>query len=492
MLSPETQPVFDSHVTHGANREEKRLQTLIDLGLLEVGNVPIFEEATQTAAHLLEIPICVLGLVEQERERFQAAVGLSRMGLMNDLATTRQVARRDSLASRIVQSQQVLAIANMAAQPDFSENLLVQRYGIRSYLGVPLIAWNGHCLGALAVMDSEPHDFTRRDIESLQMIARWSISEYERNYLLQRQSLNSRSVFANLNPDVASAKAATVRVNLISQMTQELRTPLTSILGMTSVLTREIYGPLTDKQKEYMGIIHNSGQYLLSLANEILELGAGKDDPQDLRFSPVDIEMLCQQALQTLKEAADRRDQQIRLTVEPSSRIWLLDKDKVRQMLYHLAFSIIQAASTESILRVHVSRKGSRLNLTVWISHPWLGEGLPQVDGFEEPGMTDQLEYATDSAIAESMGDRFRKSEYLEDEKGAVQADPTFENTTDNPTSHKRSSRQSLGLALSHHLAELHGGQITLQGTAATGYRYVISLPEINETNGMDEMGINY
>jgi len=72
---------------------------------------------------------------------------------------------------------------------------------------------------------------------------------------------------------------------------------------MAGVVSREIYGPLTAKQKEYLEIIQNSGRYLLSLVNEISELGA-LDGTQSLNLISVDIEMLCQQAINILEEAA--------------------------------------------------------------------------------------------------------------------------------------------------------------------------------------------
>jgi light-regulated signal transduction histidine kinase (bacteriophytochrome) len=143
---------------------------------------------------------------------------------------------------------------------------------------------------------------------------------------------------------------------------------------MANVVGREIYGPLTSKQKEYLEIIQHSGRYLLSLVNEISELGTLDDSTLKLNLTSVDIEMLCQQVINTLEEVANRRAK-ISLSVEPGrSRSWILDKDKVRQLLYHLVLvSVIQTANTGSIIRIHVSHKSDGLNLAVGVSHPWLG-----------------------------------------------------------------------------------------------------------------------
>jgi len=97
---------------------------------------------------------------------------------------------------------------------------------------------------------------------------------------------------------------------------------------MAGVVSREIYGPLTAKQKEYLEIIQ-SGRYLLSLVNEISELGALDESTQSLNLISVDIEMLCQQAINILEEATHRQEQEIRLSVEPGrSRTWFWIKTR--------------------------------------------------------------------------------------------------------------------------------------------------------------------
>ncbi|MCZ0900231.1 sensor histidine kinase, partial [Microcoleus sp. HI-ES] len=168
-----------------------------------------------------------------------------------------------------------------------------------------------------------------------------------------------------------------IKVKLLNNLAQELLTPLTSVLGMASVLKQEIYGPLTSKQKEYIDVIQDSSRSLRSLVEEILELAELDDSAFTLKRTAVDIETLCQQVVTILSSVASRREQEINLSMGPGSRIWLVDKDKVQQMLHHLIFSIIQSAGAGSVIRVHVSRKEDGINIGVWVFHPWLGESLP-------------------------------------------------------------------------------------------------------------------
>ncbi len=498
-------------------KEEQRIRVLLDLGLRQPETIPVFEEATQTAAHFLAAEISILGFMDQEVHWFKSSVGLSRLGLMNDIAQKRQLLRRDSFCSQVVENSQILVIndTKAAINTQISTSKLVQNYGIRSYLGAPLIDAYGYCLGALAVMDRQPRNFTDREIEFLQIIARWCMSEFERNRFLQGQfqkstitSIPSTSIPRTSIPNTSipslpfpeeqaidwqtsppilenvSNSTQQLKLELLGQLTQELRTPLTSVLGMAGVLAREIYGPLTTKQREYLEIIQHSGRYLLSLVNEITELGTLSDNSNVLNLAPVDIEMLCQQAINTLSEVAVRRNQEIRLSIEPGhNRIWPLDKDKVRQILYNLLFSIIQLSTTGSIVRVHISYKENTLCITIWVSHPWsgVGDGNGEIDFYlrlDSLSISEILgeseKYDSDLENKKNAPGNWEKSANLMEQQLAIlvdSSDKDLGNTSVNL------SREKLGLLLSSQLAELHGGQISIQGSPESGYRYVISLP---------------
>lgn len=487
-----------------AAREQQRLETLKDLGLLEAETIPVFEEATQTAARFLDAPICFLGLMTQNYVLLKSAIGLSRVGLMNQLAQSRQIPRLDSFCTYVVDSQQALAIHDTASNLLFASSLLVGHYGIRAYLGAPIITADGECLGTLAVMDWIPRDFTNKDLEFLAITARWSLSEFERNQLLKQQQTTSvlrlpqapqlqQSITTTQDPSELSESITptnSIKVKLLTQLTQELRTPLTSVMGMASVLSRQVYGPLTNKQKEYLEIIHRSGQHLVTLVEEIVALGLLDETSRTLNLTSVDIEMICQQAINNLYDLAQARQQKIRLTVEPGSRIWLMDKDKVRQMLYYLVFSIIHAAEAGGEVRIHISRKSKKLKIAVWVSHPWLGEGIPPVYGgvvassVPVPATVDRIELNSLKLEDEPVGPQMPPLKQLISGESIMAAFTLTQELNKTPTD--EDSRESLGLILSCHLAELHKGHIAVQGSLESGYRYVASLPQLESIPDID------
>ena len=280
-----------------------------------------------------------------------------------------------------------------------------------------------------------------------------------------------------------------IKVKLLNHLAQELLTPLTSVLGMASVLNQEIYGPLTSKQKEYIDVIQDSSRSLRSLVEEILELAELDDSAFTLKRTAVDIETLCQQVVTVLSQAASRREQEINLSMGPGPRIWLADKDKVQQMLHHLIFSIIQSAGAGSVIRVHVSRKQDGINIGVWVFHPWLGESLPHAKLYSDY----LLKVGADSgARSNSETDSLEFEPQLPSQTQASQrltlafselAALVVENAADTaPVLAGYGARERLGLLLCCQLVEIQGGQLSIQGTPESGYRYVLWLPCTNAT----------
>ncbi|MEO0824277.1 MAG: GAF domain-containing sensor histidine kinase [Cyanobacteria bacterium J06639_16] len=473
-----------------SQRESQRLDVLTDLDLhdhSETGHWPVFEEAAQTAARMLATPLSVLSVVDRHEEYFKAAVGLSQLGLMNPLAKSRRLAHQESFGVHVVDSGQPLILDNTTTHPAFSQSLLVQQYGIRAYLGVPLTTSEGICVGTLAVFDTAPRQFTAQDVAVLELNARWSMSELERDRLSKnlnvQPAVSARSVSPSHDSTVSPSLESTlnsVRIALISQLTQDLRNPLTSIMGMASMLSREIYGPLTEKQREYTEIVRQSSQSLLSLADEIIELGVSNEDYRQLTVTPVDLEMLTQQALSNLEALANQQEQKLHLTIEPSSRIWSLDKSKVKQLLYHLVFSLVQMGSAGNTIRLHISRKDDRLNIAIWVANPWLGEGLPQA----VISLHEQLGTKHHKQFTLPMEDRKTQSKAAYDWMlESAESEFLLPEPAGQPSPSMAASREELGILLSHQLVEVHGGQLQLQGSITSGYRYVIILPSMAQTN---------
>jgi hypothetical protein len=234
-------------------------------------------------------------------------------------------------------------------------------------------------------------------------------------------------------------------------------------------------------------VIQDSSRSLRSLVEEILELAELDDSAFTLKRTAIDIETLCQQVVTILSPAASKREQEINLSMGPGPRIWLVDKDKVQQMLHHLIFSIIQSAGAGSVIRVHVSRKEDGINLGVWVFHPWLGESLPHAKLYSDY----LLKVGSDSGSPSNCETDSLGLEPQLPTQGSQRLTLAFselaalvaQNAEDTaPVLAGYGARERLGLLLCCQLVEIQGGQLSIQGAPESGYRYVLCLPCTNAT----------
>ncbi|WP_319420758.1 GAF domain-containing sensor histidine kinase [Pleurocapsa sp. FMAR1] len=514
MTKPQNQLFCRLDGLTSSTREQLRLTTLSQLGLLVSESVPVFEEVTQKAATFVNAPISILSLAIEGELWFKSAVGLSTTGLMNQLASQRKISLDESFSSYVIDSQQPLVIDNTLSNAVFAHSVLTQHYGIRAYLGVPLISSDDLCIGTLEVMDWKTREFNERDIDYLALLARWCLGEFERHQSIKTKKANSsgftqpewqkanslilptmvglgsdgatsRKNIAQVNQfsedSQASSKAATnpIKIKLLSQLTQELKTPLTAVIGMASVLHREVYGPLTVKQREYLEIIHNSGQNLINLVDEIVSLGILNAQNSEINTTAVDIEMLCQQVINSLEDSAKQHQQALCLSIEPGNRIWSLDKEKVRQALYYLITSILEMSEAGGEIKIHVSRRNKALNIAVGISHPWLGENFGE-SNLHSQAITKALSLNQDNiqnfdGFNAGMSD-IALSNHQILTSAALMMVINEEDSLDKVVN--KIPRDVLGLLFCCHLTEIHEGSVVVQGSLNSSYRYVLQFPK--------------
>ena len=154
--------------------------------------------------------------------------------------------------------------------------------------------------------------------------------------------------------------------SFLRMASHELRTPLNSILGFSEILNAELYGPLGSPQyKEYAAIIHGSGQKLLKLVNQVLEIARleGRTMDFDLRSEP--LELALDDVLVTLKPDLAARD----VTVEVAGRgglpAVLADPRGLRSMLFHLLHNAVAFSPEGEVVRVSVEPCGDRVDIVI-------------------------------------------------------------------------------------------------------------------------------
>lgn len=136
-------------------------------------------------------------------------------------------------------------------------------------------------------------------------------------------------------------KANQAKSEFLSSMSHELRTPLNAILGFTQLLKSDASAPLSDEQKSNISIIQQSGEHLLTLINEVLELSKIEAGNIQVSLEPVDISQVIINCLPLLQSQAD--DNEIRVDIAPLPADWVMaDVTRLKQVLINLLSNAIK------------------------------------------------------------------------------------------------------------------------------------------------------
>ena len=235
--------------------------------------------------------------------------------------------------------------------------------------------------------------------------------------------------------NVALERASRIKDEFLASMSHELRTPLTGILGLAQVLQMQTYGELSEKQLQALRNIEASGRHLLELINDILDYSRLDFGKLNLRISPCSLAEVCQASLHAVKPQAQKKQQQTRLAIAPSSIIVPGDARRLKQILVNLLSNAVKFTPSGGSLGIEVrgGQPGEPVYVTVWDTgigisasdFPLLFQPFSQLDG--------RLE--------------------------------------------RKYTGTGLGLSLVKRLVELHGGGVSVESTPGAGSRFTFTLP---------------
>jgi signal transduction histidine kinase len=119
-------------------------------------------------------------------------------------------------------------------------------------------------------------------------------------------------------------------------MTHELRTPLNAVIGFSDLISRQIYGPIPDQRYVgYIHDIHNSGQHLLSIINDVLDLSKAESGHLMLDESDADPNLICATVLKLMSSQAESAKVVLRNEVRGLPKLHA-DERKLKQILFNL------------------------------------------------------------------------------------------------------------------------------------------------------------
>ncbi|MES1025413.1 GAF domain-containing sensor histidine kinase [Gloeocapsa sp. BRSZ] len=256
----------------------------------------------------------------------------------------------------------------------------------------------------------------------------------EKQLLEQRVSERTQALQDAL---IAAQAANRAKSEFLATMSHELRSPLTTIIGLSATLLRWSFGQLTERQRQYLDTIHNSGEHLLTLINDILTLSEVEAGKTLLEKSEFSLSAIAEASLQSFKSVAARQavDLCLDLKIDASCDRLSADFKRVQQILWNLLSNAVKFTPA-----------GGQVTLRVWL------EQNTAVFQVEDTGIgipTDQLPLL------------FEKFQQLD-------------------TPYRRQYEGTgLGLALTKHLVELHQGRIEVESVVGNGSIFTVWLPGV-------------
>ncbi|MEA5514363.1 PAS domain S-box protein [Nodularia sp. UHCC 0506] len=233
----------------------------------------------------------------------------------------------------------------------------------------------------------------------------------------------------------AAEAGSRAKTEFLATMSHELRTPLNAIMGLSQLLQQEMVGSLNDKQKEYISCIYNSGEHLLSVINDILDLSKVEAGKEELSLLPLSVPELCNFVLSTVRDRALAKGLQLICEIDLKADVCIADGQRVKQMLHNLLENAIKFTTVGEVsLTVEKVPRG----INFIISDTGIGIDTNQFEFLFEP--------------FQQLDSRLNR-QY----EGA-----------------------GLGLALTRKLARLHGGDVTVVSTLGEGSQFTLFLPEQN------------
>lgn len=229
-------------------------------------------------------------------------------------------------------------------------------------------------------------------------------------------------------------EAYDLKTRFLANVSHELRTPLNAILGFSDLLRNEVYGPIAnDKYMEYIQLIHDSGDHLLNVVNDILDMSKIEAGKFQVISEPFDAALVVRECVAMTMPQAQEANVHVKTGIPERLGDLTADRRAIRQILLNLLSNAIKF--TEPGGTVTISMKKTRFRFLIKVADTGIGVPAGDID---------------------SLGKPF------------FQVDNTYS---------RQKEGTGLGLSVVKGLTELHGGDVLVESTVGVGTTITIDLP---------------
>lgn len=323
----------------------------------------------------------------------------------------------------LLQSQQIVFLSNRQEISSTKKHFNNQAW--QSIIIIPIVKDQSYW-GAIALCYSYAQkQWSKTELKSLHNLANYCLLAIQK-HLLQVEKNKAESINQKI-------------VGGLDYTFHECRQPLSAILGLARMLNEQIYGSLNSKQLEYIQGIIASGEHLLSLTNNSLDLSKIEAEKEELFLEKVLVQEVCQASQGIIQPAATNKQLDLLLEIDPGIGFCVADSVRLKQILVNLLSNAVKYTETGSItLKVTQDKQGFFFSVI-------------------------------DTGIGISPENQAK----------------LFQPFVQIPNQHNRREKGTgLGLVLCLKLAKMHRGDLTLKSVENQGSCFTLFLPKLLESNG--------
>lgn len=320
-------------------------------------------------------------------------------------------------------------LSDATTLPTFRPGGAAHVAGLRCGVAVP-ITRGERFLGVLEFFSRREEKVDGVRLETLSAVCSQFAQFLER--MRAEEALREHSAdLARANQELA--QAARMKSVFLASMSHELRTPLTAILGLSETLLEQAYGPLNEPQAKYLRIVGTSGQHLLALINDLLDIAKIEAGQFELNRQLCSLHEVCASAVRTARELAAKRGQTVIYTNGAPPTSLEIDAQRITHVLNHLLANAAKFSAAGAEFGLEVSVGEVDVVLKVWDRGIGIGaDDLPRI-------------FQAFAQVDERLARKY--------------------------------AGVGLGLALVKHLVDLHGGRIEVASRLGAGSTFTITLP---------------
>ncbi len=335
-----------------------------------------------------------------------------------------------SVVGKVAAEGQAVVINDITTNPLHVYNPLLPN--IKAEAAIPLRIGN-RIIGVIHIQAIKENAFTEDEISVLQTLADQVAVAID----------NARSFELSQQAVMEMREVDRLKSQFLANMSHELRTPLNSIIGFSRVILKGIDGPVSELQQQDLTAIYNSGQHLLGLINDVLDLAKIEAGKMELAFDEVNMTDVTSSVMSTMSGLVKGRPVELKRIIEPNLPTVRADAIRIRQVMINLLSNASKFTDEGDILVEVGTAPGPTGRSEVMVSVTDTGPGISNAD-----------------------------------QAKLFQA---FSQVDDSPT--RKTGGTGLGLSICQELINMHGGRIWVESELGKGSKFHFTLPLFHKEN---------